>query len=125
MADDGKKNDKELSGGFWLVFIAVVILFFLNRCGHDYPWNSQEDSPSENYGWQTPNQDPEKTSYPAGSFGEFWANEKAAEQGQPVKPSSGIQPDREWQDRPTGTKDLEEEVKRLRKENAQLKQQQK
>lgn len=109
----------------WIIAGLLIGFLLLNRAAPaTNPWDvGPGEGPSERTGSQYySNQEPQ---YPPGSVGDFWARERAAERGEPVRPSSGILPDPSVGVR---REDLEkmrlaDEVERLRAENDRLRRQ--
>lgn len=119
--------DNQASGGGWgwiLIGLALGTLLSIKLYGgSDLPSNRGGDG-SWNGNQQGQYAAPEPQ-YEPGSYGDFWAGERAAERGEPVKPSTGILPDPSVSVRredPAKVR-LADEVQRLRTENERLRRQ--
>lgn len=109
----------------WIIAGLVIGFLLLNRAAPaTNPWDvSPGEGPSERTGGQYyGNQEPQ---YEPGTYGDFWARERAAERGEPVRPSTGIllKPSTGVPREDPEKVRLADEVDRLRAENERLRRQ--
>lgn len=119
--------DRQASSGGWgWVIIGLVLGALLSvklYGGSDLP--AESDGRGSWNGNQPGQYAAPEPQYELGTYGDFWARERAAERGEPVRPSTGILPDPTvgvHREDPEKAR-LAGEVERLRAENERLRRQ--
>lgn len=121
-----ESDNQASSGGWGWIVIGLILGTFLSLKiygGSDLP-NDADGIGSWN-GNQPGQYAAPEPQYEPGTYGDFWARERAAERGEPVRPSTSILPDPSVgvrREDPEKAR-LADEVERLRAENERLRRQ--